>query len=206
MRYLIRQANAQEDVKEILLIVESGGGTVSGTKELADEIKNSKKKVTAYINDIGASAAYWVASQASMVYANEMAEIGSIGVVAVVEDTSGLYEREGVKVHVVSTGSMKGAFADGAPVTEEMLSDLKEKVDAMNAIFKGAIVAGRSMPADKLDSIADGRTYTAIKAKEHGLIDAIQPIEQVVASLKTSIMIQSRNAQITQRLGQSAKR
>ena len=207
-RQMVREAVAREDVKEILMIVESGGGSVSGTKELADDVKAASgiKKVTAYINDIGASAAYWVASQASVIYANEMAEIGSIGVVAVVQDTSGMYEREGVKVHVISTGSMKGAFADGAPITDEMLADLQEKVDQINIVFKGAILAGRSIDSAKLDSIADGRTYTASKALEFGLIDGIQSLETVVANVKSGIIISNRNESLTARLRQSAKR
>ncbi|MCG7853112.1 MAG: S49 family peptidase, partial [Methanosarcinaceae archaeon] len=201
-RQLVREAVSRADVKQILLVVESGGGSVSGTKELADDIKkaNETKKVTAYINDIGASAAYWAASQASIIYANQMAEVGSIGVVAVVEDTSGMYEREGVKVHVISTGSMKGAFADGAPITEEMLSDLQEKVDQINIVFKGAILEGRGMDSEKLDAIADGRTYTASKSLELGLIDGIKPLEEVVANSKTQIIIDNRNESLTARL------
>ena len=207
-RQMVREAVARDDVKEILMIVESGGGSVSGTKELADDVHaaNENKKVTAYINDIGASAAYWVASQASMIYSNQMAEIGSIGVVAVVEDTSGMYDREGVKVHVISTGSMKGAFADGAPVTEEMLADLQDKVDQINIVFKGSIVAGRGIDSAKLDSIADGRTYTASKSLELGLIDGIKTLEEVVANIKTGITIATRNESLNARLRQSAKR
>lgn len=205
-RKLVREANARSDVSQILMVVESGGGSVSGTKELADDVRNSLKKVTAYINDIGASAAYWVASQASQIITNEMAEVGSIGVVAVIEDTSGMYEREGVKVHVISTGSMKGAFADGAPVTDEMLEDLQDKVDAINTVFKSTILSGRSIDSETLDKIADGRTYTAKQALDFGLIDSVQRLEDVVANLKQSIIIESRNQAVTARLGQSAKR
>lgn len=205
-RKLVREAMVREDVSQVLMVIESGGGSVSGTKELADEVARASKPVTAYINDIGASAAYWVASQAGQIYANEMAEVGSIGVVAVVEDTSGMYEREGVKVHVISTGSMKGAFADGAPVTDEMLEDLQAKVDHINTIFKGSILAGRNIDPEKLDSIADGRTYTAQQAQGFGLIDGVAELETVVADLKKSIMIDSRNKAISARLGQSAKR
>ena len=205
-RQLVRAAVADESVKEILIVMESGGGSVSGTKELADEVARSPKRVTSYINDIGASACYWVASQCGQIFSNEMAEIGSIGVVAVVEDTSGMYEREGVKVHVISTGSMKGAFADGAPVTEEMLADLQSKVDNINIVFKSAVLAGRTMDASKLDAIADGRTYTAAQAHEFGLIDGISELESVVANLKSSAILTERNNAVTARLRQSAKR
>jgi len=208
VRKMIRDASINADVKEILLLVESGGGSVYGTKELADDVKkaNEKKRVTSYINDLGASAAYWVASQASTIFCNEMAEIGSIGVVAIVEDSSGAYEREGVKVHVISTGSMKGAFADGAPVTDEMLADLQDKVDQINNVFKGSVMFGRSMSAEKLDAIADGRTFTAKKSLELGLVDGIDSLESVIDRLKTSIILQTRKEKMDARLGQSVKR
>ena len=207
-RQQVREAMGRDDVKQILMVVESGGGSVSGTKELGDDVRsaNEKKPVTAYISDIGASAAYWVASQAGVIISNEMGQVGSIGVVAVVEDTSGMYEREGVKVHVVSTGSMKGAFADGAPITDEMLADLQEHVDAINVVFKRTVIEGRGIGADDLDAIADGRMFNAEKAKELGLIDGIDTLENVVANLKGKVILDDRNAKVSKRLGQSAKR
>jgi signal peptide peptidase SppA len=206
VRQLVREAMASDEVKKVMMIVESGGGSVSGTKELADDVRalNEKKPVTAYINDIGASAAYWVASQASNVVCNEMAEVGSIGVVAVVEDTSEAYERAGVKVHVISTGDMKGAFTDGAPVTDAMIEEMQAKVDFYSVMFKDAILSARDIP--DLDSIADGRTYTAQQALKFGLVDGVARLEDVVAQLKQSIVLDARKKSVNLRLSQSAKR
>jgi len=74
-RRLVNQAVADSKVKGIMLKIESPGGTVAGTKELADCVRSagSKKPTKAYINDLGASAAYWLASQCQSIEANEMA-------------------------------------------------------------------------------------------------------------------------------------
>lgn len=206
IRNQVREAMGRDDVKHVLLSVESGGGSVAGTKELADDIKalGDVKPVTAYVSDIGASAAYWAASQAGRVVANEMAEIGSIGVVAVIEDTSGMYENAGIKVHVVSTGDMKGAFTDGAPVTDEMLADLQERVNFLSEKFKEGILSARDVP--DLDAIADGRTFNAEKALDLGLIDAVDTMENVVSQIKQGIALDAKKKSVSYRLSQSAKR
>jgi ClpP class serine protease len=81
LRRRLRQAASDPDVKSIALVVDSPGGQVSGTFDLAKDIAaaRDRKRVVAYIEDLGASAAYAVASQADAVYANENALVGSIG-------------------------------------------------------------------------------------------------------------------------------
>lgn len=188
-RRTIREAVQDDTVKAILLHVDSPGGTVAGTAELADDVRaaNETKPVYAYIEDLGASAAYWVASQARRIGANTMAEIGSIGTVAVVDDTSGRYEAAGVKVHVISTGAHKGAFVDGAPITEEHLAELQILVDDLNEHFLNGIKRGRGMPIAQVRTLADGRTWIASKAAGLGLIDTVEPLDRFVGEIHKAI-------------------
>ena len=179
-RQALRAAAADTSVKAILLAIDSPGGTVAGTEELASEVANTKKPVYAQIDGIGASAAYWVASQAHKVFASATTEIGSIGTVAVVEDTSGAAEMAGIKVHVVSTGEYKGAFSDGAPVSQAQLDYLQQRVDDMNTHFLQGIANGRGMDAERVAKLADGRVMIASKAKRAGLIDGVQSMDKTV--------------------------
>src|SRR5690606_13420747 len=123
----IRQAVADDAVSGIMLHIDTPGGTVAGAADLAAEVREARRKkpVRAHISDLGASAAYWIASQAESITANETALIGSIGAVAVVQDTSGMAEKAGITVHVLSTGKHKGAFAPGSKVTEEQLAEVQ---------------------------------------------------------------------------------
>lgn len=188
LRKMVREAAANASVGRIMLHVDSPGGTVAGTKDLADEVARAamQKPVHAFIEDLGASAAYWIASQASHVTANKTAEVGSIGTVAIVEDASGALDAAGIKVHVVSTGAYKGAFAEGTEITADQLDYLQKLVDGMNESFLAAVRSGRrgKMTASQLRESADGRVFLADEAKERGLIDSIGNSQDAIDRLQ----------------------
>lgn len=187
IRQALRGAIADDAVKTIMLHVDSPGGTVAGTDELARDIKRADgvKPVHAHIDDLGASAAYWIASQARKITAGHAAEVGSIGVYAVVEDTSSQAALDGVKVHVISTGPLKGALEPGTTVTAEQLNYVQERVDDMNQHFQSAIVRGRGekMTGEQLKQASDGRVFGAAEARKLGLIDRVQTFDEAVESL-----------------------
>ena len=185
-RRAVRRATADGDVKSIMLHIDSPGGTVSGTAELANDVRqaNQRKPVFAHIEDVGASAAFWVASQARRITATPTSEVGSIGTVAVVEDSSEAAGAEGVKVHVISTGAFKGAFADGAPVTDEHLDYLKELVGDLNKHFLAGVSRGRGLSIAKVRESADGRVFLAAEGQERGLIDAVGTIDDATRNIR----------------------
>lgn len=183
VRRAVKAAAADRKVDAIVLHIDSPGGMVAGTQELADAVAEARavKPVHAYVSDMGASAAYWVASQAQTITANRTAEVGSIGVLAVVDDFSGAFEKMGVKVHVVSTGPYKGAGVLGAPVEDKHLAYVQERVDETMGYFRAAIAAGRPALSGKaLDRVADGRVWGAAEAVDLGLIDGVGSFEDLV--------------------------
>ena len=184
-RQALRAAVADPAASSILLHVDSPGGSVAGTAELAADVKSADgvKPVHAHIDDMGASAAYWIASQARKVTANAMAMVGSIGTLLVLEDTSQAMDAAGIKVHVLSTGAFKGAGADGAPVTPEQLAYMQSLVDGMNAGFLAAVGDGRQMDKKALANVADGRVWLAKEAKSLWLIDAVDSMDAVIGGM-----------------------
>lgn len=185
-RNLIRAFAADTNISAIVLNIDSPGGTVAGTDDLAHDVASAArtKPVIAQIDDEGASAAYWIAAQASAVYANPSAHVGSIGVYAVIEDSSEAAAAAGVKVHVISTGGMKGAMADGTPVTPEQLAYAQERVNAANAMFTDAIRKGRKMSASAVAKVNDGRVWGAAESLSLGLIDGIQRMDDTMAMVR----------------------
>ena len=158
----------------ITLRINSPGGSVTGTAELADEITAARAagvQVTAEVNGLAASAAYWVASAADTIVATKSSQVGSIGIYAVIPDTSSVVESEGVKLHVVSSGGAKGGDVDGAPVTEEYLAAMQRLVDSMNANFVEAVMDGRSLTEEQVAAVNTGEVWLADEAKALGLID-----------------------------------
>jgi signal peptide peptidase SppA len=189
-RRALRAAATDSNVRGIMLDIDSPGGHVAGTEELSRDVSAAarKKPVHAHIDDMGASAALWVASQASRISANSTASVGSIGVFAVLYDESERMDAEGVKVHVISTGEHKGAGAPGAPITDAQLADFQAHVDGINNHFRAAMTTGRAHD-DRfdIDAVSDGRTFLASDARALGIIDAVNSADGAMRALISSV-------------------
>jgi signal peptide peptidase SppA len=186
LRRDIRQAAADPNVSAILLDVDSPGGTVAGTADLAAEVRAARRKkpVWAHIDDLGASAAYWVASQADQVFANDKtALVGSIGTLMTVYDFSAQAEKEGVKALVFATGPLKGAGAPGTPVDESQRAYFQKLVDDSQASFDAAVRTGRGMTAAELAAVRTGGVFTAAEALDLKLIDGIRSLDRTLEAL-----------------------
>ncbi len=175
IRKQLTEAVGNTNIQSIMLHVNSPGGTVAGTSETAEAIEaaNNAKPVTAYIEDLGASAAYLLASQAKEITANINAEVGSIGTYTVYDDYSKAAEIAGVKIVVIRSGEHKGMGVIGAPITEEQIAAVQDVVNGMAANFKLAVSKGRKISAEAIEKLADGRVWLAAEAKKLGLIDNI---------------------------------
>lgn len=186
-RDLVRKATSDGDVKSILMIWDSPGGSVSGTELLANDIAmaSKKKEVISFIDDMCCSAALWCAVQANSVYANATAMIGSIGVFSYAIDMSKYAENLGIKVHLLSTGKYKGAGAiDGVPIDEDQLAEMQQTVDVYGDHFISALATGRNMTRAAAEELADGRTWIGKAAQSIGLIDGISTIDDILVSLQ----------------------
>lgn len=187
-RQAIRAAASKRAVKQILLHIDSPGGTAAGTRELRDDIKaiDQNKPVTAYIDDLGGSAAYFAATGASRIVINKTGLAGSIGTMAVLTDTSKADERMGFEHKVISSGPKKGLGADGK-ITPELEAETQKIVDMFAQDFFNAVSEGRNLSGDKLQSVIDGSIFTAGEALANGLVDQIQGLEATVAQMQSEI-------------------
>ena len=191
----IKAAMQDDAVTSILLAIDSPGGTVAGTLDVAQAVAEAsrKKPVIAYAQDLMASAAYWIGSQASKVYAsNALTTVGSIGVYGgVVYDTSAMAEKAGIKAYVLKAGDAKSFGEFGTKVTPDQLSLAQSRIDQIHAHFKAAIGAGRKMQPGQVEQVSDGRVYLAADALKVGLIDGIKSLDAVVAELVATSRAQS---------------
>ena len=183
LRRAVRDAARDSKVKGVLLRIDSPGGSVAGTGDLGEEISRAKavKPVVAYIEDLGASGAYWIASQATRVVTNPTALVGSIGVYTVLYDWSAAAARDGVKVMVVRSGEMKGAGTPGTEVTPAQLADAQRVIDQIHEQFIQVIMRGRNMSREQAIELADGRVHIASAALSLGLIDEIGDMESAIS-------------------------
>jgi signal peptide peptidase SppA len=172
IRNLIDQAAASSDIRGIMLAVDSPGGFFQGGPELAASVReaNIRKPVVAHVAGMGASLAYLVASQASAIVASPSASVGSIGVIAMHADMTGLYEQLGIKLEVFrnTAGTLKAPGAYGTSLTDEQRTHIQSGVDAVHKIFVDTVKAAR--PQVKTGSMK-GQTFMGNEAADLGLID-----------------------------------
>lgn len=189
LRRDVRAAAADPTVSAILLDIYSPGGAVAGTYDLAADIKAAtrKKPVWAHVNELGASAAYWLASQADAIYANSpTAMIGSIGTVLTVYDVSQAAERDGIKAMVFRTGPLKGVGAPGDAITEEQAAYFQRMVNETQTHFDEAVRKGRGLSAAQLAAVRTGGVFSAAEALDKKLIDGIRSLDATLAALSSA--------------------
>lgn len=175
-RIALDKALADPSVKSIMLDIDSPGGTLDGLVSLADDIFQARdiKPIHAFAEDLAASAAFWIGSQATTFTAGTGAGIGSIGVFTAIDDFSAAFEAEGVKTHVIASGPEKGIGVMGSEVTKDQLSALQREIDAAADLFIEQVARGREMSAADVRKLATGRLFLADEAHKEGLIDGIE--------------------------------
>lgn len=183
----IQEAIANPNISGIVLDIDSPGGTVDGTKELADFIATAKqtKPIVAYANGCTASAAYWIASNCSSIVAYDTTQVGSIGVVVEHTDYSKAAEEAGVKKTYIYRGKYKTAGNSFEPLNDESQAHIQARVDTYYGMFVDAICEARSLDKETaLETIATGETFIAAEALKLGLIDSIGDLASAIELAK----------------------
>lgn len=171
-------------VESILLDVDSPGGSVDGTKTVVDFIfeNRGKKPMLAFANGMAASAAYWIASAAGEVMAEDTALIGSIGVALTHVDRSEQDAKFGIRRTQIYAGKYKRIASDEKPLSEEGQAYLQGMVDTYYEIFVDSVARNRSVATDAvLQNMADGKEFIGRQALEAGLVDSIGNFDQALA-------------------------
>lgn len=186
LRARIATAANNPDVASIVLDMDSPGGTVAGTEETAAAVAAAaqRKPVVAVANTLAASAAYWIAAQASEVVMAPGAIAGSIGVMAVHQNVAKAMERFGVQTTLVRSGARKAEGNPWEPLSEEALAALQARVDEAAGAFLDAVAAGRRMsPKTARERFGAGQTFTAREAVANGLADRVATLDEVIAGM-----------------------
>lgn len=168
----IQQANDDYTVTSIVLDIDSGGGYVAGLDGITESIYQSAKPIETFVSGDMYSAAYWLGASTSKITASNQSGIGSIGVYVVHTEESGWLERYGEKVSLFRSGRWKAAFNSFMPLSDEEKTRLQEGVDESASIFFNHVAAQRNLDVKTIQGW-EGDDFTAIKAKELGLIDVI---------------------------------
>ncbi|HVS73130.1 MAG TPA: S49 family peptidase [Phycisphaerae bacterium] len=169
-----------------IICMDSPGGTVAGTSDLAADIADlaEAKPVIGLVEDLCASACYWCGSQCTELYAsNGTALVGSIGTLIATYDYSKWAEQEGIEAKVYATGDLKAAGFPGAKITPEQDAYFQTIVDETQKYFVQGVATGRGMSIESVNKAATGAVYLAGEAQDLGLIDGIKSFDDCLARM-----------------------
>ncbi len=189
----IQSATRDEEVKAIIVEIDSPGGGITASDLLREALMNFKdsqadRKVVALLGDLAASGGFYVATAADYIIAHPTTLTGSFGVLISKLNIKGLGDQYGVKMETVKSGANKDLLSPFEYLTEEQRALLQGVVDEMQNRFVALIVESRDkMTETEVRSIADGRVFSATKALEYKVIDEIGYWEDAVA--RTSEML-----------------
>jgi protease IV len=172
---LIRDLRDEDDVKALIVRIDSPGGTTVGSEALYEELRGlaAKKPVVAVMDSVAASGGYITALAADRVYARGNTITGSIGVIFTYPDASQLLNTIGVKMEEVKSGELKAEPSGTHPVPEKARIVMQEMVTDGFVWFKGLVVERRKLDSATVDRLADGRVYSGRQALKEKLIDEI---------------------------------
>ncbi|HEV2210847.1 MAG TPA: S49 family peptidase [Verrucomicrobiae bacterium] len=175
------EAEDDDQVRAILLDIDSPGGMVTGTPELADRIQAVNKPIFAFTAGQACSAAYWLAAACDGIFATRSADIGCIGVYSTFLDLSEMAKKLGIKVQVFSSGAYKGMGMPGTSLSSAQQQMIQERIMEIAQMFYDHVQAARP---DVIDDDMQGQWFKGAAAAARGLIDqVVSDRDQVLAML-----------------------
>ncbi len=171
----IRKFAQDDDLKAVVVRIDSPGGSVAPSQEIHDEVKKlaQKKTVVCSLGNLAASGGFYVAVACPKIVAAPGTLTGSIGVISQFPKVKGLLDRWDVKMETVKSGKLKDAGNPFAEMSTEERAYWQSLIDRAYAQFLRAVAEGRHKKESEIRPYADGRVITGEQAKELGLVDQL---------------------------------
>lgn len=181
----LHSALSNDDVKAIVLDIDSPGGSVPGTDELASELRalrGGEKPIIAQVNSLAASAAYWIAASADEIVVTPSGRAGSIGVYTAHDDISAALEKRGIKRTYISAGKHKVEGNETEPLGKDTLAHIQDSVNRSYNRFVAAVAEGRGTTVGKVeDGYGQGRVFYAEALMDRGMVDRVATLDETLA-------------------------
>jgi len=177
----LEMAESDPAIKGVVLRVESPGGSIAASQEIAAMIRNFSKPVVVSMADMAASGAYYISAPAQGIVAQPGTMTGSIGVISTLINAEGLYDLLGITVETFKSGEHKDMFS--RTLTDEERQIMQDISDAAYEQFVAAVAEGRGMDLERARELATGQLYLGTQALELGLVDRLGGIEEAIAYL-----------------------
>ena len=197
MRRSISEARNNDDVKAIVLRIDSPGGNALTSDLIWREIELTKKvkPVVVSMGNYAASGGYYIACNANTIFAEKNTITGSIGVFGMLPNFSGLSTKMGIHSEQVNTHQNSGNYNPFAPIDEKFKAVTTEGVEQIYKTFVSHVAQGRKMSFAQVDAIAQGRVWTGADAIKIGLVDKIGGLHDAIQEAARLAKIKTFNTQ-----------
>ena len=185
---LLRAARDDDDVKAVVLRVDSPGGEVFASEQIrreVDALKAAGKPVVVSMGDMAASGGYWISMNADRIYADESTITGSIGIFGMIPNFARSLDKIGVHTDGVGTTRFAGAFDVTRPMDPAVGRVIQSVIDKGYADFTGKVAQARDRNVEAIDEVARGRVWSGAQARERGLVDEFGGLKAAVADAAT---------------------
>lgn len=179
----IRKARKDENIKAIVLRVNSPGGSILASEVIWREMSEAKKvkPVIVSMGEVAASGGYYIAAPADTIVAQPNTITGSIGIFGILFNVQELVnEKLGVTTDVVSTGELSDFGNMARPLTEVERTIIQSSVEDGYETFISRVAEGRGMHPDSVRKVASGRVWTGTQAKARGLVDVLGGLDTAI--------------------------
>ncbi len=178
----LKKFRKNENVKAIVLRIDSPGGGVGPSQEIYSEVKKTtpQKKVVASMGAIAASGGYYVAAASDHIMANPGTITGSIGVLMEFPNMEELFKKIGLSAVVLKSGDYKDTGSPLRKMTPKERELLQGFIDNVHQQFVTAVAEGRKMSEESVRAIADGRILSGEQAQKLGLLDSLGNMEDAI--------------------------
>lgn len=187
----IESAEASEDIKAILLDIDSYGGMPVAGEEVANALRAATKPTVALIRGGGASAAYWAATGADHIIASALSDVGSIGATFSYTDAAEYNRQQGYTFNQLSTGIYKDYGNPDKPLTAAERALIMRDLEIIKDKFVAAVATNRAMSVADVEKLADGSIMLGEAALKAGLIDQIGSYAEAEKYLETKTGVPS---------------
>ncbi len=179
---LIKRFRENDDIKSIVIRIDSPGGVIGPSQEIYREIRKTiqEKKIIASMGSIAASGGYYIAAATNGIVANPGTITGSIGVIMAYTNFRAVLDKIGMIPVVIKSGPFKDMGSPTKDMSKEEKEVLQAFVDQAHRQFVTAIAEGRNMDIEHVKSLADGRIYTGEEAVKQGLVDRLGNFEDAI--------------------------
>ena len=183
----LRKYEKEDDVKVIVLRVDSPGGAVAPSQEIYDAVKRikAKKKIVVSMGNLAASGGYYISAPADKIFAEPGTLTGSIGVIFMHFNVRGLLELAKVDETTFKSGKYKDTLSPFRPVGDTDREEIQGLSDDIYGQFVKAVAEGRGLKEEQVREIAQGRIYTGRRAKELKLVDELGGLDDALQAAWT---------------------